>query len=774
MKYPLILIFVLVFWELSAQPIKGMRQVKIAETVEPIVLDGSLDELAWQVADKADRFHQRLPYDTLLSRARTEVMLTYDKQFLYIGAICYDEKEGGYAVTSLRRDYETYGTLDFFSVILDPFGDLTNGLDFTVNPYNVQREAIISNGGTGRRSTNTSWDNKWFSKVIRHDDKWVVEMAIPFKTLRFREGSKIWRINFNRNDSKQNERTNWTWIPRVFRSYSLANTGELIWDKPLRKPGKNVSLIPYVTGGVTQNIEDLENLRPTFDAGGDIKVGLTAALNLDLTLNPDFSQVEVDQQVTNLDRFEITFPERRQFFLENNDLFADFGSSSLRPFFTRRIGLAKNTQTNATEENKIFYGARVSGKLDKNWRIGLLNMQTAADNDWNKRIFSTNYTVGVIQRQVFKRSNVSAMFVNKHSFVPIANWKYEVTQEEFEDFDLDEFDLSRLDTVVRGETSHIIIPDSLNGQDLANRIAGIDYNHASADGKWQGKIFYHRSFDQENPGKQFSHGTDLSYNSDRWELRWNHEVVGENYNAEVGFIRRTGYQRINPTAEIKFYPKMKAVQRHGFEVEADVLWSNGYGMTDRTISADYIVRFITGDYVRVGYENDFVELLFDFDPTRTDGKELTEGSTFTNHRLSLFYWSDSRRKWNTRLRATHGQYYNGMRTGIGGDLNYRFQPYGSLAASFSVNRLNMPDPYNDATLLLLGPKIDLTFTNKLFFSTLVQYNNQINNVNINARFQWRFKPASDIFIVYTDNYYADHLKVKNRGIIFKMTYWLNL
>ena len=186
------------------------------------------------------------------------------------------------------------------------------------------------------------------------------------------------------------------------------------------------------------------------------------------------------------------------------------------------------------------------------------------------------------------------------------------------------------------------------------------------------------------------------------------------------------------------------------------------------------MRFITGDYVRVGYENEFVLLTRDFDPTRTDGEELKEGTSYIANRLNFFYFSDSRRKWNVRMRGTYGEYFNGMRAGVSGEFNYRIQPFGSIAANVSVNRLNMPAPYNDATLLLLGPNIDITFTNKLFFSTLVQYNNQIDNVNINARFQWRFKPASDIFIVYTDNYYADHLRVKNRGIIFKMTYWLNM
>ncbi|RMG30249.1 MAG: hydrolase [Bacteroidetes bacterium] len=773
MKHTLFVLFVLLQGSLLAQPIKGMRQVRIVESPEAIRLDGVLDEPAWQAAERADKFHERLPFDTLLARARTEVMLTYDRQFLYIGAVCHDELEGKYAVTSLRRDFETFGTIDFFSVILDPFSDQTNGLEFTVNPYNVQREALISNGGTGRRSTNSSWDNKWFSKVSRHPDKWVVEMAIPFKTLRFREGSTVWRINFARNDSKQNERTNWTWIPRAFRSYSLAHTGELIWDKPLRKPGTNLAVIPYLTGGKTQDYEENSG-NNSYGFGGDVKIGVSSSLNLDLTINPDFSQVEVDRQVTNLDRFEISFPERRQFFLENNDLFANFGSSSVRPFFTRRIGIAKNTETNLTERTPILYGARLSGRLDKNWRVGLLNMQTAADDDPRKGIYATNYSVGVIQRQVFKRSNISAIFINKYSFIPEVQWQDTIREEDFEP-DLDELDPSLLDTLLIGETPYVIVPDSLDGVNKANNVVGLDYNHASADGKWNGKLFYHQSLDKGDKSQQFAHGAFMGYNSDRWEIRWDHEVVGEDYNAEVGFVRRRGYQRISPSVEYKMYPKGRSVlQRHGFEVQQDMLWSNGLGLTDRTTSVDYIFRFLTGDYVRIGYENDFVKLTRDFDPTRTDGPELPEGSSYTTHRLSFLYFSDSRRKLSTFMRGTYGQYYNGMRAGVGGEIRYRLQPYGVFSVNYSINRVQLPDPYHDATLLLIGPKIDLTFTNTLFFSTLVQYNNQINNVNINARFQWRFKPVSDLFIVYTDNYFAEHLKVKNRGIVFKLTYWLNI
>ena len=373
-----------------------------------------LDEKDWELADIARDFYQRFPLDTSLSQAQTEVRLTYDNQFLYVGAVCYRPDSGKYVVQSLRRDFSTRG-VDHFEVAFDPFQDQTNGFQFVVNAYGVQREALIVNGGNGRGGTSRSWDNKWFCKVSRMRDHWVVEMAIPFNTLRFKEGSKQWGINFGRYDSQTNERTNWTWIPRNFQSTSMAYNSPLNWDQPLKKSGKNISVIPYLTGAYVDDFEDDIEPSPGGDVGADVKVGLTSSLNLDLTINPDFSQVEVDRQVTNLDRFEISFPERRQFFLENEDLFSNFGSSSLRPFFTRRIGIATDTTTGLTVQNKILGGARLSGKINKDWRVGFLDMQTTAEEDLG--INAANYMVGVVQRQVLKRSNFSAIFVNKHNFI---------------------------------------------------------------------------------------------------------------------------------------------------------------------------------------------------------------------------------------------------------------------------------------------------------------------------------------------------------------------
>lgn len=710
------------------------RTIDIKESPSAMKLDGVLDDQAWQEAIPSNGFFQRFPADSSLAESQTEVMLTYDKQFLYIAAICYREP-GDYVISSLRRDFSTRGE-DYFSVILDPFLDKTNGFEFAVSAYGVQRESLITNGGNGRDGTTSSWDNKWFSKTTRDDKAYYVEIAIPFKTLRYKEGGKVWGINFARSESQTNERTNWTKIPRNFQSTSLGFTGSLLWDKPLKKPGFNMALIPYLTGGSTKNHEEGTATATTKAIGGDIKIGLGPSLNLDLTLNPDFSQVEVDQQVTNLDRFEISFPERRQFFLENNDLFSSFGTRSLRPFFTRRIGIAKDIVTNATVENRIIAGARISGKINNDWRVGFLNMLTESDPEIG--VPSSNYTVGVAQRQLFGRSNISGIVINKESFATDAS------------------------------------EDTLAFPRSFNRVVGLDYNHASLDNKWQGKVFYHKSIGMENLGDEYSHGANLRYDSPELEVQWNHEIVGENYDAEVGFIRRTGYRRISPSAEYKIYPKSKIFNRFGAEIQTDLLWSNGLGLTDRTINMDFNFRFSRGDYLRFGYENDFVKLTSSFDPTRTDGLELQEGTEYTTHRITGLFFSDSRRKLSSFFRATHGGYYNGRRSGISGQLSYRMQPRAVISSTFSINRVVLPDPYNDATLLLIGPKIDLTFTDKIFFTTLIQYNNQIDNININARFQWRYKPVSDLFIVFTDNYYSNNLKVKNRGIVLKLTYWLNV
>ena len=439
------------------------QELTIKRASSPIKVDGIMDEPAWQEAQIADRFNQNFPYDSSEAIVATEVRMTYDDQNLYVVAIMHNNGPREYVVPSLRRDYRG-AAYDGFTVVLDTYKDKTNAFLFGVNPYGVQREGLIVDGGvTGRRrqgdpgSFSLTWDNKWYSDAKMHDDYWVAEMAIPFKTIRFKEDMDSWYINFYRIDSEYAERSTWSKIPRNFLMINLAFNNELKFDEPLKNPGKNISLIPYTAFKSVKDFEEGTPVENQLTAGGDAKIALTSALNLDLTVNPDFSQVETDQQVTNLDRFEIFFPEQRQFFLENADLFANFGSSRARPFFSRRIGIARDTSTGTNVQNPLYFGGRLSGNLNNKWRIGVMTIQAAEEKDIN--LPSTNYTVATVQHRIGQRSNIAAMFVSKQAFQDSVGGEFKVRPQEW------------------------------------NRTVGVDLNLATPDNKWSGKAYYHHSFD---------------------------------------------------------------------------------------------------------------------------------------------------------------------------------------------------------------------------------------------------------------------------------------
>jgi hypothetical protein len=328
-------------------------QLKNSKAVDAIKIDGELNEVSWQIAQPIKNFWQKEPVDTGHAKRQTEVRTTYDANFLYIGIINYDTNH--YIIQTLKRDVDP-GNSDGVGIVIDPLNSRTNGFLFIVNPYNVQSEDLLTAGGSG--DINLSWDNKWFSKTSRHDDRWIAEIAIPFKTLRYEAGKTIWGINFIRADLKNNEYSTWTRIPINLQFYDFGYTGALIWDASPPAPGRNISIIPYITGGLSSNQEEGLKTEGDMNMGFDAKISLSSKMNLDITVNPDFSQVEVDRQVTNLTRFDIFFPERRTFFLENADLFSSYGFPGSNPFYSRTIGLDK-------DGNKIpiYGGLRLTGSI---------------------------------------------------------------------------------------------------------------------------------------------------------------------------------------------------------------------------------------------------------------------------------------------------------------------------------------------------------------------------------------------------------------------------
>ncbi|SFG80913.1 Carbohydrate family 9 binding domain-like [Algoriphagus hitonicola] len=706
-----------------SQKINDAYRLHMKRASSAIVIDGLMDEQAWEDAEVATDFFMITPMDTSFAEVRTDVRMTYDDQHLYLMVVNYHAVEGPYMVESLRRDFN-FGKNDNFLLFMDPFDDQTNGFSFGANAAGAQWDGIMFNGG----SVDLSWDNKWTSKVTNYEDKWVFEAAIPFKSIRYKKGIKEWGINFSRLDLKTTEKSGWAPVPRQFPSASLAYTGVLVWDEAPPEAGANISVIPYLLGGISKDQENQGDNQYRREFGMDAKIALTSSLNLDLTVNPDFSQVEVDRQVTNLDRFELFFPERRQFFLENGDLFANFGYSTIRPFFSRRIGL------NAP----IQFGARLSGKINKDWRIGAMNMQTGGVD--SEGLPSQNFTVMALQRQVGARSNITGIVINKQSL----NYNPDLESE-----------------------------NQIYSQ--YNRNLGLEYNLASSNNLWTGKAMLLKSFGPDGSHNGFVHAANLRYASGNLTWNWQHEYVSENYTAEVGFVPRNGFYKISPTLGYRWFPKSEKILSHGPDVGTTFFFNTNGEQTDNTTFASYNVKWRSQSTFMLWTGYDFVKLQRPFDPTNFSGETLPAGTNHTWRAWGTEYASKPQSLFTYSFSSRMGGYYaDGNRYNVSTEMGYRFQPYVSIAMNTNYNRIILPEPWGTTNFWLVGPRVDVTMTNTLFFTAFVQYNEQIENINLNTRFQWRFQPASDLFIVYTDNYLPAPFYTKNRSIVLKFTYWWNV
>jgi len=716
--------FILIFILTQYSPVSGQYsginrdkyQIHIKKTDKKINIDGILDETSWTEAERTGKFQRVTPTDTGYAKAQTVVMLTYDELNLYVGIICYDPTPGKRPVESLRRDY-SFTRNDNFMLFLDTYNDQTNGFAFGITPMGVQTEGLQYDG----TKVNYSWDIKWRSAVKSYDDRWDVEFSIPFRSIRYSEGENEWGINFGRLDLKNNEKSAWAPMPRQFPHCSLPFTGTLVWDKPTKKAGLRMSLIPYVTAKVTRNYETDEKPVIKGNTGIDAKMILSTSMNLDLTLNPDYSQVEVDRQQVNLDRFELFFPEKRQFFLENSDLFSNLGSETVRPFFSRRVGL----------NNPVIAGARLSGNMGNKWRMNLMDIQTGEKED----IHASNFLVAALQRSVFSRSNVSAFFINKQVMD------------------------------VEGDTSFT--------GDSFNRVAGLEYNLATLDNRWTGKAFYHQSFHDGTDLEDAAMAANLTYSSQYLTATLNQALVGEGYIVETGYIRRKGYYELTPVFHYKFFPGSDIIISHGPGVKTDLFFNPSFSLTDREIQLSYSVEWVSKSITSIDLRETYIKLQAPYDPTNTGGVRFSAGEDFSWREVGASFSSDPRKLLNVSLSGRYGGYYSGSRLMLNGELNYRVQPYGSLAMATTYNNISLPEPYSDADLILIGPRLDFTFTDNLFFTSFIQYNNQVDNLNINLRLQWRYAPVSDLFIVYTENSIPGGYNIKNRGLVFKLSYWFN-
>ena len=698
-----------------------------------IKADGILDEPIWETAESAHDFQQYFPSDSILAEQQSDIRMLYDDKNLYVGIKSYTTGKD-YAIQSLKRDYRA-GNSDNISLMFDTFNDGTNAFLFGINPYGVRREALVSGGGTNSRGLNVTWDVKWKGESKIYDGYYISEMVIPLTSFKFKEGETRWRFNSYRFDTQSNESSTWMKIPRNQLIFSLAFMGDMVFEKPLEKPKTPLAIIPYINTIAQKDFETDKSLT-NFKFGGDAKVALGNSMNLDITINPDFSQVEVDDQVTNLTRFEISLPEKRQFFIDNSDLFSNFGGArDANPFFSRRIGIAKDTADNSIE-NKIIGGIRLSGKLTKDWRLGLLNIQT--EEDIENEIPSNNNTVLALQRKVFSRSNIGMFFINRESFKD-----YDFVEEE----------------------------------DTYNRVIGIDYNLASPGNIWTGKFYTHKSFQTKSNGKDLSSGIFLKYNSKYYNIFTDGVYIGEDFRSDLGFIRRTDILKLATGIERLFWPKNGAINSHSLQFFPIFTWSPelDYKNTDYNIMSSWEAKFKDQSQLSAQMSNEYTYLTEGFDPTGSDdGLELPAERGYYYTSFELEYRSDRRKVLAYAIEPSYGTFYNGTKFSVGGRMSLRLQPKAFLSLIVNYDNIELPDPYSSADLWLISPKVDITFSKSIFWSTLVQYSNQNDNLGFNSRLQWRFAPLSDLFIVYNDNYFVNDFQPKDRSINLKLTYWLNI
>lgn len=707
------------------------KSIEAKLTDDIITVDGKLDESIWESASLGTDFWQYFPTDSLKADYQTSFKVVYTETTLYV-AIRAESPNKNYVVSSLRRDFGGT-TNDNVSLLFDTFNDGTNAFFFGVTPYGVKREGQVSEGGA---TFNTTWDIKWYAESQMYDDHYDVEIAIPFTSLKFLEGSTNWRFRCYRWNLQTNEQSTWVRVPQNQRLSSLAYMGTLNFESPLGKSRTPLSLIPYVNTIAERDFsKDGGDMR--FKVGGDAKVSIGNGMNLDITINPDFSNVEVDDIFTNLTRFEIRLPEKRQFFIDNSDLFAGFGNTfnEAKPFFSRRIGLATDADGN-TIENQILAGVRLSGKLNKDWRLGFLNIQTAEDIP--NEIASNNDMMFVLQRKVFARSNIGIFFINR---------------ETFKDYDF------------------------LSESDRFNRVVGTDFNLASEDNVWRGRFYVHKSFQPDDSEGNFSSQGMIEYNTRKYSVVTDITFVDKEFRADLGFVPRNDIFKHGIFLERKFYPEKSKLSRHRMNFLMINYWrpTLDFKNTDRLFRLQWQADFKDNSELSFGAANNYIYLTDDFDPTRTEGAvPLPAESDYTFTQVTAQYQSNSTKRFTYNGSITTGQFFNGNNFSIGGEAALRFQPWAQIGMEVKYDGIRLPEPHANADIWLVSPKVEITFSKSLFWSTLIQYSNQRENLGINSRLQWRFAPLSDLYLVYNDNYYTDPVSPRYRSINLKLTYWLYL
>jgi len=711
--------------------------VTVKYTEDKIEIDGSPNDSAWKNADIASDFWQWRPTDSVKAVKQTEFKALFDKENLYFLVKAYT-KEKNFTVYNLKRDFETKSA-DYIQLIFDTFNDASNGFKFQTNHLGLKGDMLLSSilSWGDSRGMNSSWDAIWEVESKLYDDSYIAEVKIPLDQLYFINGSESWRFNIYRSDTQTMEHSSWAKTPQNQRIGDLAFMGKIHFEKPLGESKKPVSFIPYFNAITGRNFIQEKSLN-SFEYGLDLKVPIGNSINLDITFNPDFSQVEVDDQLVNLTQFELKLPEKRQFFTQNSDLFTDFGQQrDAEPFFSRRIGIAKDLEGN-TIENKIISGFRLSGKINDKLRIGLLNVLT--EEDKANGIPQNSSTLFTLRNKVFARSNYAFFFINR---------------ENTKDYDF------------------------VENQKKYNRVFGFEYNLSSKDGEWRGRTFIHKSITPEKNDKNASFGMRLSKNTRKHYISMGGSYVGDDFRSDLGYYRRYGFIKLTPFYQYRIYPKNSdKVLNYALQHYSAYVFRPNKKETfeGRWNISSFEIKYLNQSEFEIKQNIKRDYLYNDFDPTRTEGATPLPANNFYSYTdYEIAYSTPDKNLLSVKTKVNFGGFFNGNKFSINNELNFRVQPYFNTSLKINYDSIELPEPYPSKDIWLISPKFQFTFNKKTFWTTYVQYTNQSENLGINSRLQWRFAPLSDLYLVYNDNYYTTgSIEPQFRSINLKLTYWLNI
>ncbi len=699
--------------EVMTRDSSGHATIRAIKLTTPLRVDGTLDEEVYRRERPFGGFIQVAPRYGAEQSERTEVWVMYDEHNMYVACRCWDSATPDkWIANELRRDTNQLRQNDQIGVMFDTFYDRRSGFLFYTNPLGARADySVVDEGGS-----NTDWNPVWESKTGRFDGGWTVEMAIPFKSLRYRSGpNQVWGIQLRRAVRRKNEWAYLTPVPQILagpQAFNRISSGGTLVGLDLPPAGKNLELKPYAISRLTTDRVRTPPLAndATGDLGGDIKYGVTANLTADFTANTDFAQVEIDEQQVNLTRFSLFFPEKRDFFLEGRGMF-DFARGGAgaqggqaqatdQPylFYSRRIGL------NRGRVIPIDVGSRLTGKIGK-YGMGLMNIQTGDESVSGTQ--PTNFTVLRIKRDVLRRSAIGAMLTNRS-----------------------------VSTVTSG----------------SNQAYGLDgafsfFQNLSTGGYWaRTETNGRRGDDQSYQGR-------LDYNADRYGARAEFLAVDKNFSPEVGYTRRTDFKR--SFGQLRFSPRpkrIKSVRKFTWDGSGEYLVNGAGSVESRVWNGHFGTEFESSDQVSVEVTEDY-ELLVQ--PFTVPGSTVTipRGSYRFSDMLASYSFGAQRRVSGT-LSAQAGHYYDGTITsvtyGTGGLSPSRV----SLLKQFSVEptlSISHIDVREGAfTTKLVRARADYGFSPLMFASALLQYNSADRAFSSNLRFRWEYRPGSELFVVYTD------------------------